>query len=510
MGSAMFGYDSAFIGGALTLPSFQKRFGLESAHGTKLANLKANIVSTFQAGAFFGAILVYLVTEKLGRRLTLLLCGLLFNLGAIAQLASTGHIGAIYAGRVLTGLAVGASSLIIPVYISESSPPAIRGRLVGLFECFLQLFSVIGFWMNFGVSLHVPEVLDMQWQIPFGFQILPATLLIILMFFQPESPRWLIKDGKADEARQNLSRLRKLPLNHEYISWEINTAQLQTEVENSSRANRAIWAKIKQAFAPPGNRQRLLTGMALMLLQNMSGINALNYYSPDIFAAIGLSGTNVSLLATGVFGLVKATTTLIFIFLLIDRLGRRRAMLIGSCGGIVAMYYLGGYTAQSRSFTSRNVPKDGGAYIAILMVYLFAMFYALSWNGVPWVFCSEVFPTAIRTVCLVFTTCSQWLAQFIIVYSTPYMMTNITYGTFLLFGTSLIIGILFIYLLLPETKGLLLEEMDILFSQKGFAVTKRRETDKIIQDRRNHGHAQAVAGEKWVEKTDPTFRLEAV
>lgn len=251
MGSAMFGYDSAFIGGALTLPSFQKRFGLESAHGTKLANLKENIVSTFQAGAFFGAILVYLVTEKLGRRLTLLLCGLLFNLGAIAQLASTGHIGAIYAGRVLTGLAVGASSLIIPVYISESSPPAIRGRLVGLFECFLQLFSVIGFWMNFGVSLHVPEVLDMQWQIPFGFQILPATLLIILMFFQPESPRWLIKDGKADEARQNLSRLRKLPLDHEYISWEIKTAQLQTEVENSSRANRAIWAKVKQAFAPP-------------------------------------------------------------------------------------------------------------------------------------------------------------------------------------------------------------------------------------------------------------------
>ena len=103
MGSAMFGYDSAFIGGALTLPSFQKRFGLESAHGTNLADLEANIVSTFQAGAFFGAILVYPVTENFGRRLTLLLCGLLFNSGAIAQVASSGHIGAIYAGRILTG-----------------------------------------------------------------------------------------------------------------------------------------------------------------------------------------------------------------------------------------------------------------------------------------------------------------------------------------------------------------------------------------------------------------------
>lgn len=99
----MFGYDSAFIGGALTLPSFQKRFGLESAHGTKLASLQANIVSTFQAGAFFGAILVYPVREKFGRRPRPLLCSLVFNLGVIAQLASNGHIGAIYAGRVLTG-----------------------------------------------------------------------------------------------------------------------------------------------------------------------------------------------------------------------------------------------------------------------------------------------------------------------------------------------------------------------------------------------------------------------
>lgn len=506
----MFGYDSAFIGGALTLPSFQKRFGLESAHGTKLANLKANIVSTFQAGAFFGAILVYPVTEKFGRRLTLLLCGLLFNLGAIAQLASSGHVGAIYAGRVLTGLAVGASSLIIPVYISESSPPAIRGRLVGLFECFLQVSQVIGFWMNYGVSLHVPKTLDKQWQIPFSFQVVPASLLVILMFFQPESPRWLVKAGKADQARRNLSRLRQLPLDHEYISWEINTAQRQIEAENSLGANRSVWAKVQQAFTLPGNRQRLLIGMALMLLQNMSGINALNYYSPAIFAAIGFSGTDVSLLATGVFGLVKASTTLILMLFLIDRLGRRRAMLIGSCGGIVAMYYLGGYTAQSHSFTSEHVPKDGGAYIAILMVYLFAFFYALSWNGVPWVFCSEVFPTAIRSVCLVFTTCSQWLAQFIIVYSTPYMMTNITYGTFLLFGTSLVVGIVFIYLFFPETKGLLLEEMDILFSQRGPATAKRRETDRIIQDRRNDGHAQAVVAEKRDEKTDPMIHVEAV
>ena len=113
--------------------------------------------------------------------------------------------------------------------------------------------------MNYGVSLHVSRTLDKQWQIPFGFQILPATLLIMLMYFQPESPRWLIKAGKADKARQDLSRLRQLPLDHEYISWEINTAQLQVAAENSLGANRSVCAKVKQAFALPGNRERLLT-----------------------------------------------------------------------------------------------------------------------------------------------------------------------------------------------------------------------------------------------------------
>ena len=117
--------------------------------------------------------------------------------------------------------------------------------------------------------------------------------------------------------------------------------------------------------------------------------------------------------------------------------------------------------------------------------------------------------TAIRSVCLVFTTCSQWLAQFVIVYSTPYMMTNITYGTFLLFGTSLVVGTLFIYLFLPETKGLLLEEMDILFSQKGFAVSQRRETDRIIsEERRKDGHELAASGERWRGKSD--LDVEAV
>lgn len=157
----MFGYDSAFIGGTMSLGSFQERFGLADAEDSALANLRANIVSTFQAGCFFGVLTCYPIVEKIGMKWTLVICGLVFNIGAIIQTASSGQVGMIYAGRALTGkvynsmlnrfsltdfvgLGVGASSLIIPVYISESSPPAIRGRLIGIFEILLQFSQIPG------------------------------------------------------------------------------------------------------------------------------------------------------------------------------------------------------------------------------------------------------------------------------------------------------------------------------------------------------------------------------
>ncbi|EKD18019.1 uncharacterized protein L3040_004558 [Drepanopeziza brunnea f. sp. 'multigermtubi'] len=482
MGSSMFGYDSAFIGGAMSLPSFQNRFGLASATGDELNNLKANIVSTFQAGCFFGAIACYFLSEMLGRRVPLLICGAVFNSGVIMQMASSGEIGLIYAGRALTGLAVGASSLIIPQYISECSPPAIRGRLIGIFEIFLQFSLVIGFWVNYGVNENVSPTLDRQWHIPFAIQFVPGTLLIIAMFFQPESPRWLLQAGRDEEAIKNLIRIRNLPADDAYLLWEVETCKEQLQLEYDSGAHESFMKKLKAVFAP-GIRNRLAIGMSLMMLQNLSGINALNYYSPTIFKSIGFSGTSVGLLATGVFGLVKAFATLGFMVFGIDKLGRRKSLMIGSVGAIIAMFYLAAFGKVSGSFDG-SAKKDGGAYVAILMIYLFAIFYAMSWNGIPWIFCAEVYPSATRSVCLVFTTCTQWLGQFIIVYSTPYMMSDIKWGTFIFFGASLAVGITVAILFMPETKGLSLEEMDVMFNISGLAPRKRAKADEIIRERR--------------------------
>lgn len=290
---------------------------------------------------------------------------------------------------LLLGLAVGSSSMIIPVYISECGPPAIRGRLIGIFEIALQFSQIVGFWVNYGVNIHISGTSDAQWHIPFGLQLAPGTLLVVLMFFQPESPRWLINAGRPEQARKVLNRLRMLPADDAYINWEINNVMHQIEEENrSGRGSKSLVSKLREMFQP-SNRIRIGLGIMLMFIQNMSGINALNYYSPSIFQSIGFSGTSVGLLATGIFGIVKAMSTMLYMIWGVDSLGRRQSLLIGSAGASVALFYLGAYAKLSGSFEAGAInagEKSAGAYVAIVMVYIFAVFYAISWNGIPWIF----------------------------------------------------------------------------------------------------------------------------
>lgn len=310
--SCMIGYDSAFIGTTISLASFKSEFGLDTLSTTQLNLISANIVSVYQAGAFFGSLLAYVSSYFLGRRKTLFINCAVFILGAGLMLGANGDrgLGLIYGGRVLAGIGVGGASNMVPIYISELAPPAVRGRLVGIYEMGWQIGGLVGFWINYGVSTTLPAS-HKQWIIPFAVQLIPAGLLLLGSVWMKESPRWLFSMGRREEALTNLCWMRNLSASDIYIVEEVS--YIDEDLERQRREMGAGFWKPFTALRQKKVQWRFFLGGMLFLWQNGSGINAINYYSPTIFKSIGVEGTNASLLTTGVFGCVKTVFTFIWL-----------------------------------------------------------------------------------------------------------------------------------------------------------------------------------------------------
>lgn len=271
--ACMIGYDSAFIGTTLALPSFVSEFQLNSMPAAELALTKANIVSVYQAGAFFGALGAYASSYYIGRRKSLIAWVLVFILGAGMMLGANRErgLGLIIGGRVLAGLGVGGCSNMVPIYISELSPPAVRGRLVGIYEMGWQVGGLVGFWINYGLQETMAPS-HSQWIIPFAVQLIPAGCLLLGAFWMPESPRWRLAKGQREQALKDLCWIRKLPATDTYILEEVEAIDAQVEHDRVH-----IGAGFWKQFTVLKHRHiqwRLFLGGMLFLWQNGSGINA--------------------------------------------------------------------------------------------------------------------------------------------------------------------------------------------------------------------------------------------
>ncbi|KAK5713620.1 hypothetical protein LTR15_011320 [Elasticomyces elasticus] len=464
--SCMIGYDSAFIGTTLALPSFVSEFRFAELSKTDLALVKSNIVSVYQAGAFFGSLFAYASAYFLGRRRSLWVFSAVFILGAGLMLGANGDrgLGLIYGGRVLAGIGVGGCSMIVPIYISELSPPAVRGRLVGIYELGWQIGGLVGFWINYGLTQTMAPS-HKQWIIPFAVQLIPAGVLLIGTFFLKESPRWLITNNKREQALKNLSWIRNLHPDDLYIVEEVAFIDAALD-EQASTIGIGFWKPFKAVGRNPTVQWRFFLGGMLFLWQNGSGINAINYYSPTVFKSIGVNGTSAGFLTTGIFGVVKTALTLVWLFFLIDRLGRRNLLMLGAAGGSICMFIIGGYISSVNiSSTAENL--SGGGIAAIFFFYLWTAFYTPSWNGTPWVLNSEMFDQNTRSLGQASAACNNWFWNFIISRFTPQMFNSMGKsgcGVYFFFASMMILSIPFVYFLIPETKGIPLESMDRLFA----------------------------------------------
>ncbi|KAJ5658652.1 uncharacterized protein N7484_002301 [Penicillium longicatenatum] len=487
LGSLLFGYDTGVMSSVLAMDSFKEDFGLPlSTSGfasDKNAQVSSNVVSLLTAGCFFGSIFAAYINDRIGRRYSLMIFCSIFLVGAAMQVGAHHHIGLIYAGRVVAGLGIGGMSSITPVFVSENAPSRYRGRIAGLFQEFLVIGSTFAYWLDYGVALHIPKS-TRQWRIPVAIQLVPGGLMLIGLFFLKESPRWLMSKGRQDEALLSLSYIRNEPQESEEVQKEI--AEIYAAIQEETLATEGVtWKECLEK----SNRYRFFLAFVIMFWQQFSGTNSIGYYAPQIFESIGVSSTNSSLFATGIYGTVKVVATAIFLLIGIDRWGRKYSLIGGGAWMAAMMFIIGAVLATNPpNPDASSVSSASTAMVA--MIYLYVIGYSFSWGPTPWVYLGEIFPTRLRSYGVGLGAATQWLFNFVITEVTPRAINQIGWRTFLMFGIFCTAMAIFVAIFVKETKGRTLEEMDLVFGAVD-EMQRRADVEQTLQ-KNDFSHAEHV------------------
>lgn len=424
LGGLLFGYDTGVISGALLF--LRDSFALTTV-------TQEIAVSSVLVGAIIGALVAGRVNDALGRRSTLIILSVIFTLGALLTALSPNLVFFIVC-RTIVGLGIGAAASVVPVYISEMSPPHLRGALV----TFNQLAVAVGIAISYWVDLAFARA-GMGWPPMFASAAIASALLFLGMLISPETPRWLASKGRWEDARRVLERMKGLQPEHDLV--EIRASL------HSERQQRGIGELFK-----PGIRGALIVGAGLAIFQQLVGINTVIYYAPTIFQQAGFASANSAILATSVVGLVNVIATIIAVFL-VDKTGRRVLLLVGTAAMVVALVMLGAIFAVS---AGRNV---GFLTLGALILYIFA--FAISMGPVFWLMSAELFPTRVRAAGASACSFANWTANFLV--SLTFLSLVSALGQSLTFWLYAFLGVLafvFCLQLVPETKGRTLEQIE--------------------------------------------------
>jgi sugar porter (SP) family MFS transporter len=296
----------------------------------------------------------------------------------------------------------------------------------------------------------------MQWRIPLIVQVIPGVLFIFFMFFQPESPRWLVEHEQYDRAAQTLAYVARKSVDDEAVIVTLD----EIKADFVGKHKLSTWAQFKKMGESRSTALRCFIPSLVMFFQQWTGTNAINYFSPQIFAGLGISSTTSGLFATGIYGVVKVVSVSLVLAFAVEGLGRKNCLMIGGLGQGLTMIWIGGYSGIHPQQTI--VPAS---YVSIVAVYIYAIFYCIGWGPVPWIVASETAPNHVRTAALSIAVAVNWLFSFTISRVTPNMLNNIKYGTFLLFGVFCLIMAVWAYIFLPETAAVALEDIRYLFEK---------------------------------------------
>lgn len=441
LGGFLFGYDTAVISG--TIARVTQQFGLDTMQ-------QGWYVGCALVGSIAGVLVSGVLSDRFGRKRTMILSAVLFTASAVGC-ALSGSFDELVVYRIIGGMGIGIVSVVSPLYISEVSAAQYRGRMVSLYQLAVTVGFLGAYLVNYGLllfseagtveapwldKLFVTEV----WRGMLGMETLPAVLFFAIVFFIPESPRWLIVRGADSRALTILTRI--------YDSRPAAAAQLEETRSVLDAGNRSEWRLI---FGP-GIRKAVAIGAAIAILGQFMGVNAVLYYGPSIFENAGLSGGD-SLLYQVLVGLVNTLTTVVAL-LIIDRVGRKQLVYWGVSGMIVCLLLIAFYFIAGASW--------GISSLFLLVFFLGYIFCcAVSICAVIFVLLSEMYPTRVRGLAMSIAGFALWIGTYLIGQLTPWMLENLTpAGTFLLFAAMCVPYILIVWRLVPETTGKSLEEIE--------------------------------------------------
>ncbi|KAK7190386.1 hypothetical protein DPSP01_011536 [Paraphaeosphaeria sporulosa] len=451
-GGILFGYDSGYISGVLAMNAFKKQFGTAPDY-TISTWQKSLIVSILSAGTFFGALIAGSVADWIGRRSTIIAGCIIFSVGVVLQVASS-SVGVLVPGRLIAGFGVGFVSAIIILYMSEVAPKAVRGAIVSGYQFFITIGLMLASVVDQGT--HAIDN-SSSYRIAMGLQWLWALILGTGLFLLPESPRHYVKKGRLDDAAVSLSKLRGQPIDSPYIKDEL--AELVANYRFESEHMQSSWLDcFRGGWAPSGNFRRVFIGIALQMMQQWTGVNFIFYYGTTFFKQVGIKNEFLISMITTIVNVVSTPIS----FWTIEKLGRRMLLIYGAVGMLVCEFII-----AIVGTVDEGSKAAGLCLIVFTCFYIF--FFATTWGPAAWVVIGEIFPLPIRAKGVALSTASNWLWNFVIGYITPYMVDedkgNLKSKVFFVWGATCTMCVLFAYFLVPETKGLSLEQVDRMLEE---------------------------------------------
>jgi SP family xylose:H+ symportor-like MFS transporter len=441
LGGLLFGYDTAVISGAeKSIEAFLiESQGLSSfLHGITVSSA---LIGCIIGGAISGVVSSY------GRKRALIIAGILFLLSALGSAnpeflffekgkATMGLLWMFNFYRIIGGIGVGLASAVCPMYIGEIAPAEIRGRLVSLNQFAIIFGMLVVYFVNWGIAdgQTIEWINDIGWRRMFLSEAIPASVFVILMFFVPESPRYLALKHQDDKALSILTKFNGLE----------KANQILSDIKKTVDTNKAKLFSYGKAV--------IVIGILLSVFQQFVGINVALYYAPRIFESMG-AAKDASMLQTIIMGLVNVVFTVIAI-MTVDKWGRKPLLIVGSIGMAIGMIAI-----------STLAFKDVIGTTTLVFIIVYTASFMMSWGPICWVLISEIFPNKIRSQAVAIAVAAQWAANFFISSTYPPMMEMSNGGTYLFYGVMSIISAIFVWKFVPETKGKTLEEMESIWKE---------------------------------------------